>query len=154
MGASRAAGKILAAIAVWIAVPCSGSAMSGRDLLEYCLSKNQVEKTGCMLYITGFVHGAQLHAELSDKLCLPGNLTGEEAVSVFVRKLREIAQTSNKQGSASAPAKLFFFGVGEHLRRCSLGAPIPLPKIATSRAVIFPSPSAGLRALRETLQAP
>jgi hypothetical protein len=76
MGASRA-GKILAAIAVLIAVPCSASAMSGRDLLEYCLSENQVEKTGCMLYITGFVHGAQLHAEVSDTLCLPGNLTGE-----------------------------------------------------------------------------
>jgi hypothetical protein len=54
MGASRA-GKILAAIAVLVAVPCSASAMSGRDLLEYCLSENQVEKTGCVLYITGFV---------------------------------------------------------------------------------------------------
>jgi hypothetical protein len=48
-----------------------------------------------------------LHLELSDKLCLPGNLTGEEAVSVFVRKLREIAQTSNKQGSPPAQAKQF-----------------------------------------------
>jgi hypothetical protein len=108
MGASRA-GKILAAIVVLIIVPCSASAMSGRDLLGYCLSENQVEKTGCMLYITGFVQGAQLHAELSDKLCLPGNLTGEEAVSVFVRKLRDIAQASNQQGSPPAQAAEQFF---------------------------------------------
>lgn len=107
MGPSRF-GKIFAAIVLLTAVPCPAPAMSGSDLLGYCLSENQVEKTGCMLYITGFVHGAQLHAGLSDKLCLPENLTGEEAVSVFVRKLREIAQASNKQGSPPPQAKQFF----------------------------------------------
>jgi hypothetical protein len=108
--AARKAGSktAFAAIILLAAIPCAASAMSGRDLLGYCLSENQVEKTGCMLYITGFVQGAQMHSQLSDRLCLPENLTGEEAVAVFVRKLREMAQASNKLNSPPPEAKQFF----------------------------------------------
>jgi hypothetical protein len=64
----------------------------------------------CLLrfYITGFVQGVLAHTYMSDRLCFPDNLTGEEATAVFVRKLREIAEASNRLGKPPPEAEKFF----------------------------------------------
>lgn len=119
MGAPRY-GQILAALIAAAVVSCASpaKATSGRDLLEWCLSKDDTLHTFCLLYISGFVHGAQMQPYLGKALCLPEHLTGEEAVSVYVRKLREIA---SGPGKSDPMAKMFFTQPPETSLAAALG---------------------------------
>lgn len=54
------------------------------------------ELAGCMAYVSGFVHGFKIgrSEELHGVICLPPNLTVEEAIAVFVRTMRTITESS------------------------------------------------------------
>jgi hypothetical protein len=82
------------AIVACIVLPPIASAQTGNDLLMRCISKDAIEQVACTLYIAGFVHGMQLGDELRGEICLPKNLTGMEATTVFVEALNEISSSS------------------------------------------------------------
>ncbi len=54
------------------------------------------ELAGCMAYVSGFVHGFKVgrSEELKGVVCLPPNLTEEEAIAMFVRTMRTIGKSS------------------------------------------------------------
>jgi hypothetical protein len=107
MGASRV-WKLFVPIVALSFYSTPSWTLTGEGLLSWCMSDNKIERTSCEVYITGFVQGVLAHSYLSDKLCFPNNLTGEEATAVFVRKLREIAEASNKLNKPPPEARAFF----------------------------------------------
>jgi hypothetical protein len=68
--------------------------MTGKELLNWCRSKNLVEETGCKLYISGFVHGLQMARDLTGLICVPNSLNGDDASRVFVQTLESFEETA------------------------------------------------------------
>ena len=90
---------------VWAALICflgftrtvHAAAPTGKELLAWCTAKDRSEElAGCMAYVSGFVHGFKVgrSEELKGVVCLPPDLTEEEAIALFVRTMRTIGKSS------------------------------------------------------------
>ena len=80
----------------------SAHAQTGKDLFVICTSKNPVERVSCGLYISGFVNGLQAAEDVSGEICIPKNLTGSEALSIFTETLSDM-ETAAAQGRGVGP---------------------------------------------------
>lgn len=90
------------------AVPAQ--AQTGKDLFAACSSSAPIQRSTCLLYVSGFVHGMQASQNLGDRICLPSELTGEEASAVFLRVLRKVGKGIVQGTPESQGGNPFFTG--------------------------------------------
>lgn len=103
----------------------AADAQTGNDLFSLCVSKNQVERMACELYVAGFVQAMQLAPGLQGEVCIPEKLTGAEATEVFIRTLREIESAGAKGKGVPRQANPFFTEEQSSALAASLGLRFP-----------------------------
>jgi hypothetical protein len=74
-------------IVLFAAAATSARAQTGKDLLGVCISNDPIQQTSCTHYISGFVHGLRAAEHRKGEICIPKDLTGSDARSIFVETL-------------------------------------------------------------------
>jgi len=90
---------------VWAALICflgftptvHAAAPTGKELLAWCTAKDRSEEWlmhGVRQRLRAWIQGLGRNEELKGVVCLPPDLTEEEAIALFVRTMRTIGKSS------------------------------------------------------------
>ena len=109
------------------AMMSSAHAQTGKDLFVVCTSKNPVERMSCGLYISGFVNGLQAAEDLSGEICIPKNLTGSEALSIFTETLGNMGTAAAQGRGIGSEANPVFTSPQSAALAAVLGMKFPCP---------------------------
>ena len=95
-------------IVLLMAAAASAHAQTGKELLGVCTSKDPIQQRSCTDYISGFIRGLKAAEHLRGEICIPKDLTGNEAKSIFVDTMAyiELAAVLNK-GTGPDPNTFF-----------------------------------------------